>query len=118
MKKEVISIRQSISPLQVGSMKERLKDNGFVEEVRIRFYPGVERTLKVTPYILHKENRKEDLFTFMTNTEGNISGDDDYFVFPCSIEFAYDDELCVDYNNTGTYPYSLVVDIIVSYMGV
>jgi hypothetical protein len=119
VKKEVITIRQSVAAGVAGTVKERLKDDGYIEEVRIRFYPGVERQLEIVPYILHKENRKEDLFTYPTGTEGTITGDNDYLVFPVSLEFNYDDELWVDYKNKGTtYPYTLVIDIVVSYQGV
>lgn len=102
-------------PKEDFRIKERMKDNGTVQEVRIRFYPGVERTLQVAPYILHKTSRREELFTYPTGTEGWITGDDDYLVFPVSIDFEYDDELVVDYDNIGDYIYTLAVDIVVNY---
>jgi hypothetical protein len=115
LKKEVIAIRKTVTAGEEGRIKERLKDNGYVEEIRVRFYPGVERTLKVLPYILHKSTKQENFFTTPEETEIFISGDDDSFVFPLSLSFEYDDELVVYYKNEGTYPYSLVVDIIVEY---
>jgi hypothetical protein len=116
LKKEVFTIRKSVFPYITGSVKERLKDKGYVQEVRIRFYPGVERALQVNPYILHKNNRREDFFTYPTNTEPYITGDDDYLVFPCSVDFDYDDEVAVDFLHIGgDYPYTLVVDIVVVY---
>jgi len=119
MKKEVISFRASILENDTYTFKERLKDNGFIEEVKIRFYPGVEKSLRVNPYILHKENRREELVTFPDMTDQFITGDDDYLTFPVSIEFAYDDEMAVDVSNVSDmYAYSLVVDVIVSYSGV
>lgn len=119
MKVEVISFRSLIDPDDRVTFKERLKDGGFVQEIRIRFYPGLEKSLQISPFVLHKENRREDLFTFVGSTDNFISGDDDYFVFPVSIEFAYDDELAVEvYNNNSIYPYTMAVDIIVSYSGV
>ena len=119
MKKEVVTFRKSMGAGTSGTITERLKDDGFIEEVRIRFYPGVERQLQVSPFILHKENRREDLFTFPEGTEKYITGDNDYLIFPVSLEFAYDDEIQVSYVNTDiNYPYTLVVDIVVSYQGV
>lgn len=102
-------------PLSDTRIKERLKDNGSVKEVRIRFYPGVERTLKVRPYVLHKAGRAEDFFTYPSGTEPYITGNDDQLIFPVLIDFEYDDEIVVDFENVGDYPYTLSVDIIVSY---
>lgn len=96
-------------------IKERLKDNGTVQEIRIRFYPGVERTLKVRPYILHKAGRAEDLFTYPSGTDPYITGDDDYLEFSVLVDFEYDDEIVVEYENTGNYPYTLSCDIVVNY---
>ena len=118
MKTEVISFRLPVSPSENVALKERLKDKGIVTELRVRFYPGVEKSLQVSPFILHKESRREDLFTFVQGTEKYITGDNDYLIFPCSVEFDYDDEMQVNVFNNGLYEYSLSVDVIVSYMGV
>jgi hypothetical protein len=99
-----------------GVISERLKDNGQVQEVRVRFYPGVERTLQVSPYVLHKNNRREDFFTYPEGTEPYITGDNDYLIFPCSLDFQYDDEICIEYNHAGgDFPYTLAVDVVVTY---
>lgn len=118
MKKEVITIRKVVPSLSgVGKVVERIKDNGSVEEIRIRFYPGSQRTLKVEPFILHKGNKREDFFTYPLGTEKNITGDDDYLIFPVTVNFEYDDELVIQYDNIGDYAYTLSVDVIVSYVG-
>lgn len=99
----------------VKKVKERLKDSGSVQEVRIRFYPGCERSLQVRPYILHKAGRAEDFFTYPVKTEGYITGDDDYLIFPVTLDFDYDDELVIEFDNVGNYIYTLSVDVVVSY---
>jgi hypothetical protein len=103
-------------PKDESVIRERLKDNGQVQEVRVRFYPGVERTLQVSPYVLHKNNRREDFFTYPEGTEPYITGDNDYLIFPCSLDFQYDDEICIEYNHAGgSFPYTLAVDVVVTY---
>jgi hypothetical protein len=103
-------------PKEESVIRERLKDNGQVQEVRVRFYPGVERTLQVSPYVLHKNNRREDFFTYPEGTEPYITGDNDYLIFPCSLDFQYDDEICIEYNHAGgDFPYTLAVDVVVTY---
>jgi hypothetical protein len=103
-------------PQEESVIRERLKDNGQVQEVRVRFYPGVERTLQVSPYVLHKNNRREDFFTYPEGTEPYITGDNDYLIFPCSLDFQYDDEICIEYNHAGgDFPYTLAVDVVVTY---
>lgn len=102
-------------PLEDFRIKERLKDSGSVKDVRIRFYSGVEKSLRVRPYLLHKAGRAEDFFTYPEGTEPYITGDDDQLQFPVLVDFDYDDEVVVDYENVGDYPYTLAVDIIVSY---
>lgn len=102
-------------PLEEYRIKERLKDSGSVKDVRIRFYSGVEKSLRVRPYLLHKAGRAEDFFTYPAGTEPYITGDDDQLQFPVLVDFDYDDEVVVDYENVGDYPYTLVVDIVVSY---
>lgn len=117
MKKEIISIRKDIAPGTTVQFKERLKDNGALVNVNIRFYPGVENDLKVEPYILHKGNRREDIVTYVEGSNGNISGDDDVFNFPVYLEFKYDDEFVVEVENVSTlYSYTLVLDGIVEYV--
>lgn len=117
MKTEVITIRQVIGFGQTVNIKERCKSNGFVQEIRIRFYPGVENSLQVIPGVLHKGNIREDFFTYPEGTNRYISGDDDYLVFPVSLAFQNDDEIEVKAINTTTaYNYTLTCDLVVSYV--
>lgn len=116
MKKEIISIRKDIEPGQKLNFKERLKDNGALVMVNVRFYPGVEGDLKVKPFILHKNNKAEDIVTYAEGSDSNISGDDDKFSFPVYVDFQYDDEFVCYVENQGAFPYTLVIDAIVEYV--
>jgi hypothetical protein len=115
MKAEVIAIRKDIPAGETGIFTEMIKDDGRIQEVRARFYSGQERALKVRPYISHKAQRIEDLFTYVEGSENYLSGDDDTFVFPASVKVEYDDELKVWYENSSAYTYTLVLDIVIVY---
>jgi hypothetical protein len=116
MKREVISIRSDIQPLGKEYISERVKWDGFIEELRIRFYPGVERELKVKPYLLHKGSIAEDMITYPDGTDPYISGDNDYLVFPVNVPIEYDEFIKVfAENKNATYVYTLSVDVVVQY---
>jgi hypothetical protein len=116
MKKENIVIRKEMQPLESVTVKERVKYRGWIESCRIRFYAGQERELKVRPFVLHKGEKVEDFFTFPEGTEIYVSGEDDTFDYPLTIEVEYDDEIHVRIMNTNdTYIYTAVVDITISY---
>lgn len=116
MKKEVISFRKDIQPGENVTLTERVKWNGAVKQLRIRFYPGVERALHVRPYVLHKAQLPENIITYVQESEQYISGDDDFYEFPCLIPVEYDDEVKVwARNDNDVYLYTLVVDVILQY---
>lgn len=116
MKTEVISFRQTVPAGNESSFKERLKADGHVEHVSIRFYPGVEESLQVIPFVLHKGRRREDLFTYAENTRAYITGDNDFLQFPVTCDFEYDDEFYVNAKNTDLVnDYTLCVDVLINY---
>lgn len=116
MKREILSFVKTIQPNTTEILKERIKDNGTVEEVRIRFYAGVERSLKVRPYVMHDNRKPEDIFTYPEGTDKYITGDDDYLDFPVSVDVELDDEMVIWVNNDNlSYPYTLAVFVVVSY---
>ena len=115
MKSEVVSFRKKVLAGENVILKERVKSDGSVSEVRVRFYPGSELSLQVKPFVKHKGSRDEDFFTYAEGTDQFLSGDNDSFVFPVTVGVQYDDEICVYVNNTGAYEYSLVVDILLQY---
>jgi hypothetical protein len=116
MKSEVISFRYEADPTEIYTLKERMKADGVVSQVNIRFYPGCELALEVKPFILHKGRRAEDFFTYAEFSKSAISGDDDFFQFPVSLTFELDDEICVYFSNTdGINSYTVCVDVFVNY---
>jgi hypothetical protein len=118
LKTEVLSFRKDILPNSNVLLKERIKDTGRVTEIRVRFYPGQERQLQVKPYGLLTGNRAEDVLTYVGGTETYLTGDNDYFVFPVSLELNMDDEFAVSaVNLSSSYTYTLVCDVVVQYYG-
>lgn len=115
-KREVISFRKSIAAGASDIIRERVKSPGTLEEVRVRFNPGQGNTLRVRPVVEHKGNRIEDLVTYPGGTNQFLSGDDDYFILPCSITVDNDDFVEVIANNTGAFTYTIVVDVVIDYL--
>lgn len=116
MKTEVLSFRKDIAPNTSLTLKERVKADGSVSKIFVRFYPGVEKSLQVRPYILHKGNRAEDVITYVEGTDNYLSGDSDSFEYPVTVDVKYDDEIVVYVNNTDlANTYSLVVDVKVDF---
>lgn len=113
---EDLKVRDFVRTGQLKPIKERIKYSGYVEEVRIRFYAGVEKALQVKPYVLRDGRRIEDLFTYPEGTDQYITGDDDYLVFPVSAEINTDDELIVEYRNLEKdFVYTLSIDFVLIY---
>lgn len=124
MKTEVMSFRQDIPPSTTKTITEVVKAKGEVIEVRLRFYPGQERSLQVRPFLKLAELQAEDLFTWGGSNNGTgapdkfLSGDDDYFVYPVSATVDRVDQVAVWVNNSDpTYTYTLVCDVVVQYFG-
>lgn len=114
-KKEVIIFRKLIAPGEKLTFEERIKENGTIESVKLRFYSGQEMNLKVYPFVRHTGNRIENFTTSPTN-EPYIMGDDDAFVFDVVIPVWNDDTLTVMVENASlTYSYNMVCDITVDY---
>lgn len=116
MKREVISIRTNMAPLQKREVVERVKYNGNIERIHARFYAGQENELRVRPYVRHKGAKNETFFTYPEGTDPYLSGEDDVLDFPLALEIEYDDEIVVYAENVSAdYNYTLVVDIVVTY---
>jgi hypothetical protein len=118
-KKEVISFRKLIPPSTTMAVyREVVKADGTVEELRVRFYQGQQKSLQVTPHVNHKGNQFESLVNYADNTDQFLSGDNDYFVMPVVVSVEYLDYIEVYVTNTdATNAYTLSVDVIVDYYG-
>ena len=114
-KKEVITFRKAINPLEELLLIERVKDNGTVENVKLRFYSGQEMKLKVLPFVRHTGNKIEYLTSSPTG-DYFIAGDDDNFILDVVVPVFYDDEIHVKViNESSEYIYNLVCDVTVDY---
>ncbi len=116
-KMETMQFKAKIPSGTSTRLYERIKSNGTIEKVYVRFYPGQEGTLQVRPYINHIGQKIEDLVTYPNGVDHYLSGDDDFLEFPVSIPVANDDEVAVYVQNTGDYDYTLDVKIVVDYRG-
>jgi hypothetical protein len=119
VRKEVISIRQTIPANTVNMIiTERIKSPGTLEEIRVRFYPGVERDLHVYPSVQHKGNKTTQMLTFPQGTEQFLSGDDDYLILPVVLAVDNDDNIKIMVTNVNTtYDYTLSIDVVIDYYG-
>lgn len=117
-KKEVVAIRTKVLPLETKNIIERIKADGTIEGVRIKFYYGQQLALKVYPYVKHKGNKLEPLLTYPEGTEPAISGDDDTFQFDIVTPVQNDDEIYFIVKNTSSeFEYNIAIDITVDYYG-
>jgi hypothetical protein len=116
MKKEVIAVRKSIPLGSAETITERVKYDGVIERINVRFYAGQENELRVMPYVKHKGNKVETFFTYPEGTDPYLSGEDDNLQYPLSLNIEYDDEIVLRVENVSTmYDYTLVCDIILTY---
>lgn len=116
-KKEVISFRKTVAGGTSMVLKERIKDPGTVEGLRVRFYPGQEKALQVFPFVEHKGQRIESLITYAEETDRFLSGDDDYMEYAVVVPVDYDDYIKIDVKNASPYDYDVAVDVFVDYFG-
>lgn len=114
-KKEVALFRKKLAPLESVELVERIKDNGTLENVKMRFYMGQEMNLKITVYVKHTGNKVEQIFTSPTN-DYFVGGDDDTFIFDVIVPVFYDDEIVVKaINESNINSYDMCVDIDIDY---
>jgi hypothetical protein len=117
-KKEPISFIAIVPKGETLKFSERIKANGTIESLRIRFFTGQQKSLHVRPYIKHKGNKIEDLITYPDGTDQYVSGDDDYLDFPLVVAVENDDEIVVWAQNTDLADdYTLHVSVMVDYYG-
>lgn len=114
-KREVILFRKKVKPLEEIELVERIKGEGAIKSLKLRYYLGQELQLQVLPFIRHKGNKIEYMTTSPTN-QYYIAGDDDSFSFDVHIGVQNDDEMVVKAKNTNdTYEYDLICDIEIEY---
>lgn len=114
-KKEPILFHKKILANTTDVLAERVKSDGMITSLIVRFYSGQEGSLQVSPFVEHKGNKVEYMVTFPNTSKTFISGDDDIFTFPLSLSVEYDDFIKVHVKNNSSYDYDLVCHVIVSY---
>jgi hypothetical protein len=115
---ESISFRKVIEKGQSVILKERVKADGTVTKVKIKFYEGQEGSLRVTPYVLKTRNRIEQLVTYAEGSDTYLSGNDEAYEQDISLKINNDDYVCISVTNTSSeYDYNLNADILVDYYG-
>ena len=117
-RKEITSFRKSI-PAESGVLqfKERIKAEGTIEKVSVRFYQGQQLKLKVQPFLLKHGGQPVKLIDYADGTDAFLSGDDDYFQYPVGIQTEYDDYILIIAENTALFECNMVVDVVVDYVG-
>jgi hypothetical protein len=119
VKKEIITFREIIPPntLQDLQFSERIKADGTIETIKVRFYKGQQKSLQVYPFVRHKGNKDESLITYSGSTN-HLSGDDDYFIYDVVVPVENDDQMIIFVKNVDpTYSYTMVVDVAIDYYG-
>lgn len=116
--KEIIAFRKRVPANTSGKLTERIKANGTIDKITVRFYIGQELHLKVMPYIRHIGNKIHYPIT-LGGGGGDywLIGDDDTFNFDVSIPVYNDDEVVVEFENESDYEYNLVCDFVIDYLG-
>lgn len=115
-KKEVIYFDKVIPAGQTLEFTSKVKDDGTIEKLTVKFYIGQEKGLRVIPTVIHNNNQPEALITYPTGTEQYLSGDDDYFDFPIVVPVALNDVIKLKAINTdSTYDYHLTAAITIDY---
>lgn len=98
--------------------KERIKGDGTVESLDVRFYIGQQKMLQVNPYIEHKNEMIESLVQFQDDCDQFLAGDDDRFSFNPIIPVENNEQVCVSViNNDPVNDYTLMVTVGVDYYG-
>ena len=115
-KKEVISIRKIILANSTDTIIERIKGDGTVEGIKVKFYQGQQRALHVMPFIEHRGARIEHLVTYPATADKFLSGENDNLDLPCVVSVDNDDYFKVSVVNTDPVnDYTLVLDAVIDY---
>lgn len=114
-KREVVLIRKTVKPSETVEIRERIKSDGTLESMKIRFYAGEGLTLQVRPIVEKRGGQGVDIVTYPKGTDSYIIGDDDYLEYNPIIEVSNDEELVVYATNVGTVDSKLVIDFEVDY---
>lgn len=116
--RETISFRKVIAAGANGiNFAEEIKGDATIEKLVVRFYPGQQKSLQVTPMVKFRTEEMYSLVRYATGTDGYLTGDDDTLEYPLGVEVQTGDQVVIYATNTdSTNAYSLVCDVIVDYL--
>lgn len=104
-----------VPPNSTVTLRRRLQEEGTVEKVRVRIYPGAELDLRVEPFIEigDSNSHRLPLITYGGNGKTYVDGDDDTFEFQVS-EFVDGDEVVGvrAENLDGSNTYDFAMDVV------
>ena len=113
---EAIKFRADLAAGVSVTLKERLKGNCTIEELRTRFYAGQEGTLHIRPCLWQTgRGVLVDLVTYPSGTLKYLAGEDDREVYKVTMDALLDDEVWLICENVGDYTYTVNCDVIIDY---
>lgn len=116
-KQEPLLFRQNVPKGTTINLRERIKADGTIEKVIVRFFAGQEMDLKVKPQLVKKGDMYVDLIKYVGD-EKTLSGEDDTFTFDTSLAVENDDEILITAENINLdFDYTLMCIVQIDYYG-
>jgi len=116
-KQEPLLFKQSVPKGTKLELRERIKADGTIENIKVRFFAGQEMDLKVKPMLIKKGDMYVDLINYV-GADKELSGDDDIFSFDTSLSVENDDEILIIAQNVNVdFDYTLFCIVQVDYYG-
>ena len=112
--KEVIHFSKTITAGATETLNARIKNDGTLEELRVRFYEGANRELSIRPVIDTRGNLQE-ILSYATSGDSTLKGNDDYFAIPVNMPVRLDDVAKVVVTSASAIDLDFVVDMVVDY---
>lgn len=115
--KENFFVQDEVAVSSTETYTQRIKADGTLEKMSIRFYPGCSKTLQIYAYIKRKGNNALEAICSM-GSEAFFAGDDDKFVLDVVTPVNLDDEIYIKAINTDAVNVrNFVCSISVDYYG-
>jgi len=116
-KQEPLLFKQNVPAGTILNLQERIKADGTIENIKVRFFAGQEMDLKVRPILIKKGDMYVDLIKYV-GEDKELSGDDDIYSFDTSISVENDDEvLVIAENKSVDFDYTLFCIVQIDYYG-
>ena len=107
---------EEVPALDSVTLQQRAYNDGTIEAVRVRIYQGPALDLRIDPYILRHNNRRQNIIEYVGKQF--VDGDDDHFTYAISIPIRRNELLVVQVVNLNdTFDYDFRVKIEVDHAG-